>query len=57
MQPENVLIDGHGFVKIADLGYAKFMRGKRTFSSLGTVTYTPPELLGGRGRAKAADWW
>lgn len=56
-QPENVLIDGHGFVKIADLGYAKFVKGKRTFSSLGTVTYAPPELLGGRGRTKAADWW
>jgi hypothetical protein len=52
-----VLIDGHGFVKIADLGYAKLAKGKRTYSTLGTVTYTPPELVGGRGRTKAADWW
>lgn len=56
-QPENVLIDGKGFVKIADLGYAKLVRGQRTFSTLGTVNYAPPELVKGRGRTKAADWW
>lgn len=56
-QPENILIDGRGFVKIADLGYCKKIRGGRTYSTIGTDTYTPPELVRGRGRTKAADWW
>lgn len=57
LQPENVLIDHKGFVKIADMGYAKFIKGERTYSTLGTFPYTPPELIDGRGRTTAADWW
>lgn len=57
LKPENVLIDHKGFVKIADMGYAKFIKGERTYSTLGTFPYTPPELIDGRGRTTAADWW
>lgn len=52
-----MLIDNQGYVKVADLGYAKYVKGARTYSTLGTVTYTPPELIHGRGRTTASDWW
>ncbi|EOD08099.1 hypothetical protein EMIHUDRAFT_43620, partial [Emiliania huxleyi CCMP1516] len=57
LKPENVLIDAKGYARIADLGYAKRIYQTRTYSTLGTDTYTPPELVRGHGRTKAADWW
>eukprot|EP00320_Phaeocystis_rex_P009853 CAMPEP_0119092540 /NCGR_PEP_ID=MMETSP1178-20130426/160099_1 /TAXON_ID=33656 /ORGANISM="unid sp, Strain CCMP2000" /LENGTH=217 /DNA_ID=CAMNT_0007076127 /DNA_START=54 /DNA_END=704 /DNA_ORIENTATION=- len=36
LKPENVLIDRHGYVKLADLGAAKKVDKARTFTALGT---------------------
>ena len=57
LKPENVLLDAHGYVRLADLGFAKKIEHKRTFTAVGTDAYVPPELVRGRGRTTASDWW
>jgi len=54
---ENVLIDGDGYIKICDFGFAKKAASTRTFTKCGTDEYAPPEVVSGRGRSCAADWW
>jgi len=54
---ENVLIDADGYVKICDFGFAKKAASSRTFTKCGTDEYAPPEVVSGRGRSCAADWW
>jgi len=54
---ENVLIDCDGYVKICDFGFAKKAASTRTFTKCGTDEYAPPEVVSGRGRSCAADWW
>ena len=54
---ENVLIDGDGYVKICDFGFAKKTATTRTYTKCGTDEYAPPEVVSGRGRSCAADWW
>jgi serine/threonine protein kinase len=56
MKPENVLLDQEGFICLADMGFAKKV-ADRTFTACGTDEYVPPELLEGKGRTAAADWW
>lgn len=56
MKPENVLLDSGGYVCLADMGFAKKVED-RTFTACGTDEYVPPELLEGKGRTAAADWW
>ena len=29
----------------------------RTYTQCGTEEYVPPEMLKGRGRTRASDWW
>ena len=36
LKPENVLLDAHGYVRLADLGFAKKIEHKRTFTAVGT---------------------
>jgi serine/threonine protein kinase len=54
---ENVLIDADGYAKICDFGFAKKAAATRTFTKCGTDEYAPPEVVSGRGRSCAADWW
>jgi serine/threonine protein kinase len=54
---ENVLIDADGYGKICDFGFAKKAAATRTFTKCGTDEYAPPEVVSGRGRSCAADWW
>jgi len=56
MKPENLLLDGKGYCKIADFGLAKFVLGK-TFTTCGTPDYFAPELLKGVGHTTSLDWW
>jgi len=57
LKPENVLLDEHGFLKLADLGLSKKVGENRTYTQCGTEEYVPPEMLKGRGRTRASDWW
>ena len=52
-----MLITQDGYVKICDFGFAKKAAASRTFTKCGTDEYAPPEVVSGRGRTCAADWW
>lgn len=54
---ENVLIGADGYAMLCDFGYAKKLATARTFTKCGTDEYAPPEVVWGRGRSTAADWW
>ncbi len=46
MQPENLLLDTKGHMKITDLGFAKIVTGdKRTYTLCGTPDYLAPEII------------
>ena len=55
-QPENVMLDVRGYVKVCDLGFAKRVVD-RTYTKCGTPDYVAPEMLKGQGVNQAADWW
>lgn len=55
-QPENLLIDAEGYLKIVDFGFAKQV-ADRTYTLCGTPEYLAPELVLGRGHDKGVDYW
>lgn len=58
LKPENVLIDGKGFPKLADFGFAKRLVGNSlTYSFCGTPDYLAPEIVCNRGHGLAVDYW
>ena len=58
LKPENLLIDGKGYVKVADFGFAKrLLPGEKTYTLCGTPEYMSPELYRQSGHNKAVDWW
>ena len=53
-----MLIDGKGYVKVADFGFAKrLLPGEKTYTLCGTPEYMSPELYRQSGHNKAVDWW
>ena len=61
INPENLLIDRSGYLKLADFGFAKKLVGGRTWTICGTYGYCAPELLSSdlydqAGITKAVDW-
>ena len=58
LKPENVLVDGDGHVKLADLGFCKRVRpGERTYTTCGTSDYMAPEVMLSQGYDQSADLW
>ena len=49
------MLDGRGFLKLADLGLAK--HAERAWTLVGTPEYVAPEVLRGEGATQAVDWW
>ena len=57
LQPENLLLDREGHLKITDFGFAKRVRGDRTWTLCGTPEYLAPEIVQSKGHGLAVDWW
>ncbi|ORY45501.1 kinase-like protein [Rhizoclosmatium globosum] len=55
--PENILIDPMGHIKIADFGFAKVIPRNHATTFCGTPAYMAPEIILKMGYSKAADWW
>eukprot|EP01006_Ploeotia_vitrea_P052406 TRINITY_DN67679_c2_g1_i1.p1 TRINITY_DN67679_c2_g1~~TRINITY_DN67679_c2_g1_i1.p1 ORF type:complete len:483 (-),score=54.70 TRINITY_DN67679_c2_g1_i1:114-1562(-) len=58
LKPENCVLDAEGFVVLTDFGLAKQSIAQQpTYTFCGTPEYLAPEILKGKGHAKAVDWW
>merc|ERR1712238_380764 len=56
LKPENLLLTSTGYIKLTDMGLAKFVIGK-TYATCGTPDYFAPEIISSIGHTQAVDWW
>ena len=56
LKPDNLLLTVEGFLKMTDMGLAKFCIGK-TYTTCGTPDYFAPELIESIGHSHSLDWW
>lgn len=55
-KPENIMIDETGYLKLIDFGAAKIIKD-RTYTIIGTPSYTAPEVYVGEGYSYSSDYW
>ncbi len=56
LKPENLLMDGDGYLRVTDFGFAKKTKD-RTYTFCGTPDYLAPEIVASAGHHTGADWW
>jgi serine/threonine protein kinase len=58
LKPENLLLDGAGYLKVIDLGFARRVPEQgRCFTFCGTPEYMAPEIVASRPHCQPVDWW
>nr|XP_058922025.1 G protein-coupled receptor kinase 4 isoform X1 [Kogia breviceps] len=58
LKPENILLDGHGHIRISDLGLAvEIPEGETIQGRVGTLGYMAPEVLNRERYTFSPDWW
>ena len=61
LQPENIMLDHKGYVKLVDFGNAKRMDfddpTARAWTLCGRPEYLAPEMVKSLGHGKEVDWW
>ena len=58
LKPENILLDGHNNIKLADFGFARWMKTDVANTSCGSPHYAAPEVIRGQPYdGRAADIW
>ncbi|BFI23367.1 hypothetical protein MPTK2_1g01440 [Marchantia polymorpha subsp. ruderalis] len=57
LKPENTLIGENGYPILIDMGFAKRIHNRKTFSMCGTPDYMAPEIIKRQGHGKAVDFW
>ncbi|EAX88326.1 CAMK family protein kinase [Trichomonas vaginalis G3] len=58
LKPENILLDQFNHIKIADFGFARWMRSNIAETSCGSPHYAAPEVIkGSTYDGRAADIW
>lgn len=59
VKPENIMLDGSGYVKLVDFGLARKLDDSlpRTYTVAGTVHYMAPEVLEATGYSYTCDIW
>ena len=58
IKPENILLDEHDNIKIADFGFARWMKDNTAVTACGSPHYTAPEIIIGLPYdGRASDIW